>query len=117
MGKVLIGIPLDRGKQRALKIRLSKFLGYQVKNLAKAIKSLKVFYVVSIVRAPKVSSTQLEALAALPTKYKTETRKRRVTARLQPGTYVARVNIRLKDKRGRTFVTGKRTSQTTFTVR
>jgi hypothetical protein len=117
MGTVKIGIPIDLTKREALRRRLSKFLGYRVKNLAKAIRSLKVFYVVSIVRAPKVSSTELEALAALPTKYKTETRKRRVTTRLQPGTYVARVNVRLKDARGRTFVTGKRTSQTTFTVR
>jgi hypothetical protein len=113
---VKLGIPIDPAKRKALRKKLSKFLGYKVKNLAKAIKALKVFYVVSIVRAPSVSSSELEALA-LPTKYKTETRKRRVTARLQPGTYVARVQVRLKDARGRTFVTGKRTSQTTFTVR
>jgi alpha-tubulin suppressor-like RCC1 family protein len=117
MGTVKLGIPIDLIKREALRRRLSKFLGYKVTNIAKAIKSLQVFYLVSIVRAPSISSSEVEALAALPTKYKTETRKRRVTARLQPGTYVARVNIRLKDKRGRTFVTGKRTSQTTFTVR
>ena len=116
IGDVKLGIPIDPAKRAALRKALSKFLGYKVNNLAAAIKSLKVFYVVSIVRLPGVSSTKLGDFAALPTKYKTETRKRRVTARLQRGTYVARVNVRLKDARGRTFVTGKRRNQTTFII-
>ena len=67
-------------------------------------------------RAKKTQGEEVVA-SGLPTKYKVETRKRRVSARLAPGTYVATVSVRLKDKRGKTFVTGKPSSGTTFVVK
>ena len=114
--EIKLGVPIDPAKQTKLRTRLQKFLGTKIKNLGTAIRSLRVFYVFSVVRAKKTQGEEVVA-SGLPTKYKVETRKRRVSARLAPGTYVATVSVRLKDKRGKTFVTGKPSSGTTFVVK
>lgn len=116
LGPVRLGIPVTKPLQNLLRTRLSKFLKYKVTNLAAAVKSLQVHYVVTMSRATRAASADLEAMG-LPTKYKTETRSRRISTRLGPGTYTVRVNVRLKDAKGRIFSTGKRSTQTTFTVR
>jgi alpha-tubulin suppressor-like RCC1 family protein len=113
---VKLGIPVALAQREALRRRLSKFLNYKITNLASAIRSLQVYYDVSIGKAPAVKTSEFSS-SALPKKYRIQTRNRRVSTRLGPGTYVARVTVRLKDSRGRTFVTGKRPGQTTFAVR
>jgi hypothetical protein len=113
---VRLGIPIDLARREALQARLSKFLKRKVTNLSSAIRLLEVRLIVSITKAPAISTSSLNA-SAVPTKYRTETRSRRVTARLAAGSYVANVTVRLRDSRGRTFVTGSTTGQTRFTVR
>lgn len=116
LGPVRLGIPIDLGKRETLRKKLSKFFKRNITNLAGALKLLNAHFIVTIVKAPAISSSSFDALA-LPTKYKTETRKRRVTTRLGPGTYVAKVTVRLRDAKGRTFSTGKTSGQTRFSVR
>lgn len=116
LGLVRLGIPIDLARREALQARLSKFLKRKVTNLSSAIRLLEVRLIVSITKAPAISTSSLNA-SAVPTKYRTETRSRRVTARLAAGSYVANVTVRLRDSRGRTFVTGSTTGQTRFTVR
>jgi len=116
VGETKLGVPIDRALQTKLKTRLEGFLRTKITNLGKAVRSLRVFHVISVVRTRTVGSMSIAA-STLPTKYRLETRKRRVTARLAPGTYVATVSVRVKDKRGRTFVTGKPSSGATFVVR
>lgn len=116
VGAVKLGVPIDPAKQTKLRTRLQKFFGLKITSLSKAIRSLRVFYVISIVRAKQAQAADVEA-EGLPTKYKLETRKRRVTARLAPGTYVATVAVRVKNARGKTFVTGKPSLGTTFVVK
>ena len=113
---VRIGVPTDPAKRQALRTKLSKFFNRNITSIAGAIKLLEVHLLVSITKVPAISASSLEAFA-VPRKYKVETRKRRVTTRLAAGTYVARVTVRLKDARGRTFVTGSNTGQARFTVR
>ena len=117
LSPVKLGIPTDLGRRYLLVKKLSKFLKRKITNLTGAIRLLDVYFVVSVVKVPTISSNSLGALAAPPTKYKTETRKRRVTTRLAAGTYVARVTVRLRDAKGRTFVTGTTAGQRRFTVR
>ncbi|MEY4667883.1 MAG: hypothetical protein RL518_582 [Pseudomonadota bacterium] len=117
VGAVRLGLPTSTANQRILAGKLSRFLGFKVKNLPAAIRLLRVWHIFSIVRLPRIASEDPLSTLALPTKYRTETRSRRVSTRLGPGTYVARVTVRVKDSRGRTFSTGKRSEQTTFTVR
>lgn len=116
VGAVKLGVPIDPAKRTKLRTRLQRFLGAKITSLSKAIRSLQVFYVISIVRAKQAQAADVEA-EGLPTKYKLETRKRRVTARLAPGTYVATVSVRVKNARGKTFVTGKPSLGTTFVVK
>lgn len=116
INSVTLGIPVDSVTRENLRYRLSRFLRRKVTNLAGAIRVLNVHFIVSILKAPSLSSSSVRALG-LPTKYRTETRKRRVTTRLSPGTYLARITVRLKDAKGRTFVTGSTTRQTRFSVR
>jgi len=113
---VRLGIPTDLAKRALLRKKLSTFLRRNVTNLAGAITLLNAHFILSVAKAPAISSSSIDALA-LPTKYRAETRKRRVTTRLGPGTYVARVTVRLKDAKGRTFSTGRTTAQARFTVR
>jgi hypothetical protein len=113
---VKLGVPIDPAKQTKLRTRLQKFLGAKIASLEQAVRSLHVFYVISVVRTTTVASLDVTA-SALPTKYKVETRKRRVTARLAPGTYVATVSVRVKGKSGKTFATGKPSRGATFVVR
>ena len=116
VGKVKLGVPIKPARQRILRTRLQKFFGTKIKSLSIAIGSLRVFYVFAIVPAKKTQGMEIEA-QRLPTKYKLETRKRRVTARLSPGTYTATVSVRLKDSRGRTFATGKPSPGASFVVK
>ena len=116
VGEVKLGVPIEPAKQKKLRTRLQKFLGTKIKSLSSAIRFLRVFYVISIVPAKKTQGMEIEA-EGLSTKYKLETRKRRVTARLSPGTYTATVSVRLKDSRGRTFATGKPSPGASFVVK
>ena len=116
LGLVRLGIPIDLARREALRARLSKFLKRKVTNLSSTIRLLEVHLIVSITKAPAISTSSLNAYA-VPTKYRTETRGRRVTTRLAAGSYVANITVRLRDSRGRTFVTGSTTGQTRFTVR
>jgi hypothetical protein len=111
-----LGIPVNPEQREILRMKLSRFLRRRITNLAGAIKVLNANFILSISKAPSLSSSSVRALG-LPTKYRTETRKRRVTTRLSPGTYLARITVRLKDAKGRTFVTGSTTRQTRFSVR
>ena len=105
----------DPALRETLKKRLEKFLGKKVTDLAKAISSLQIFYVVSVVRT-KVGAASCVEVLALPTRYRAETRNRRVTARLGPGTYVATVTARVKAPSGKVFATSKQSNSITFTV-
>ena len=116
IGTVRLGIPTDLRKREALRAKLSRSLRRKITNLAAAIKLLQISFIVSVSKAPALTAQSLE-IQALPTKYKTETRKRRVTTRLSPGTYVAKVTVRLRDPKGRTFSTGRTAGEARFTVR
>ena len=113
---IKLGVPVDLTQRAKLKTRLEKVLGKKVTNLATAIRSLQIFYVFSVVRAKTTSGSDIE-LAALPRKFRAETRNRRVTARLGPGTYVATVTARVKAPNGKVFSTSKRSESVTFTVK
>ena len=120
---VKLGVPIDPVRRTILKSKLQKFLGQKISSLAKAIKSLQVFYVITIVQTSSVSGWEyispedIESSGGLPTRYKEETRKRRVTARLAPGLYAATVAVRIKDTKGRVFTTGKASAPVRFRVR
>jgi hypothetical protein len=116
IGDVKLGVPTDLAKRDALRAKLAKFLKRPITNLAAAIKSLQISFVVSVSKAPAIAAQSFE-IQALPNKYRVETRKRRVTTRLSAGTYVAKVTVRLRDAKGRTFVTGSRAGEARFTVR
>jgi hypothetical protein len=122
---VKLGIPISSTRRALLKSRLQKFFGRKISSLAQAIKSLQVFYVINIVKTSTSSLSawefenpgDVEAYGGLPTRYKEETRKRRVTARLAPGYYAATVAVRIKDTKGRIFTTGKASAPVKFRVR
>jgi hypothetical protein len=116
-GPVRLGVPTALDKRDLLRRKLASFFKRSFKNLSDPLKLFDIYLAVSIVRAPVLASNSVAAQAALPNKYRVETRKNRVTTRLAPGTYVARATVRLKDKKGRTFTTGKTTGQARFTVR
>lgn len=116
VSQVRLGIPTDLAKRQLLRKKLSKFFRRTFPTLSGALKLFDIYYVFSIVKAPSTSSNSVEALG-MPTKYRVETRKRRVTTRLAPGPYIAKVTVRLKDKKGRTFATGTTAGQSRFTVR
>lgn len=113
---VKLGVPIDVAQRAKLKKRLEKFLGKKVTNLASAIASLKVFYDISVVRSKVGASTDVE-LSTLPTGFRAETRNRRVTARLGPGTYVATVTAKVRAPNGKVFATSQRSAPVTFTVK
>jgi len=117
LGQVRLGVPTALDKRELLRKELATFFKRSFKNLSDPLKLLDIYFALSIVKAPALTSNSFEAQAAMPTKYKVETRKQRVTTRLAPGSYVAKVTVRLKDKKGRTFATGKTTGQARFTVR
>lgn len=120
---VKLGVPISPIRRTILKSKLQKFLGKKISSLAKAIKDLQVFYVFNIVRTSAASAWAFEepgdfnASGQLPSRYKEETRKRRVTARLAPGYYAATVTVRIKDSKGRVFSTGKPSAPVRFRVR
>lgn len=116
VGEVKLGVPIEPAKQKKLRTRLQKFFGTKIKSLSSAIRFLRVFYVISIVPAKKTQGMEIEA-EGLSTRYKLDTRKRRVTVRLSPGTYTATVSVRLKDSRGRTFANGKPSPGASFVVK
>lgn len=111
-----IGIPIDETQRQTLKRRLEKLLGKKVTDLAAAVRSLQVFYVFTVVRAKTTSIAAVDA-TALPTKYRAETRSRRVTARLGPGTYVATVSVKIKTSKGKVVASSKKPTSTTFVVK
>lgn len=113
---VKLGVPIDVARRATLKKRLERFLGKKVTNLGSAIASLKVFYDISVVRSKVAAATDIE-LSALPTRFRAETRNRRVTARLGPGTYVATVTAKVRARSGKLFATSKRSAPVTFTVK
>lgn len=113
---VRLGIPIDLTQRAKLKARLEKVLSKKVTNLATAIRSLQVFYVFNVVRAKTTSASDVE-FSAQPTRFRLETRNRRVTARLGPGSYVASVSVKVKTSTGKVVSTGKSSTSTTFTVK
>jgi len=117
LAPVRLGVPTNADKREFLRKKLATFFKRSFKNLSDPLKLLDIYFAVSIVKAPALTSNSFEAQAAMPNKYKVETRKRRVTTRLAPGTYVAKVTVRLKDKKGRTFTTGTTAGQARFAVR
>jgi hypothetical protein len=113
---VKLGVPIDEAQRATLKKRLERFLGKRVTNLGSAIASLKVSYDISVVRSKVSAATDVE-LAALPNRFRAETRNRRVTARLGPGTYVATVTAKVRAPNGKLFATSKRSAPVRFTVK
>ena len=113
---VKIGIPVNETQRQTLKRRLEKLLGKKITDLAAAVRSLQVFYVFTVVRAKTTSIAAVDA-TALPTKYRAETRKRRVTARLGPGSYVATVSVKIKTSKGKVVASSKKPTSATFVVK
>jgi len=109
-GSVRLGLPTDERQREKLKSLLGRLLGGKVSDLYKAVKTLKVVYVFTIVASRQVAAAELTTLAA-PKKIRLETRKRRVTARLGPGSYVATVSVKITTSKGKVVARSSPRSQ------
>lgn len=116
VGNVALGVPISAAKRAILKKRLEKFLGRRITSLEQAIRSLQVFYVFSVVRVATTTDLDVDT-SALPNRFRADSRKRRVTARLGPGTYVATASVRVKSSSGKVFSSSRKSASVTFKVK
>ena len=111
------GIPTDLVLREILRRKMAKFFKTKIPNIAKVLRTMRIFYAIDIRPAPRsVTELSTSSTPASSTRLRLETRKTRVTSRFTPGTYIAKVTINLRDSRGRLFSSSKAGAGTRFRV-